>query len=317
METVADNSEGPLTWPNASPAGPGAAPGPGAKPLIGMCDAARCLQVTHHPQHRAVWADSAERSRRLLTALPRSQRDARARVQADVDRSLHVVGRHRPGGHARGGVIVPRISADGRARNEQAVRVAMDRLLRGEVPAGGHVDLKTLVAEAGIPRTGFYAKRNRDGTVRRGPYQHLAEEFDRRLQRLREVGMVPDPRDSQIERQRQANDALRERLRRRDAEIAELKAFRQRTLSQLAAQDAELQRLRGQLQAGVRRLRPPEPDPAGPCGWDRRTRQFSPCRRPLLHSVVGTDRFQVTRKTGQPISVRHAAGSLVSRGLTT
>ncbi|MGC0406711.1 hypothetical protein RKD27_009355 [Streptomyces sp. SAI-126] len=36
-----------------------------------------------------------------------------------------------------------------------------------------------------------------------------------------------------------------------------------------------------------------------------------------LLKTLTEDRFQVTRKTGQPISVRHAAGSLVSRGPTT
>jgi hypothetical protein len=51
-----------------------------------------------------------------------------------------------------------------------------------------------------------------------------------------------------------------------DTEIAELKAFRQRTLSQIAAQDAELQRLRRQLESGVvRRLPTPGQVPYGPC----------------------------------------------------
>lgn len=64
---------------------------------------------------------------------------------------------------------MPRISTETRTRNEEAIRAAMDRLLRGELPPGGRCDIKTLAAEAGVPRTGFYAKRNRDGSDRRGP----------------------------------------------------------------------------------------------------------------------------------------------------
>ncbi|WP_331000704.1 hypothetical protein [Streptomyces luteolifulvus] len=93
-----------------------------------------------------------------------------------------------------------RISDETRARNEQAIRPAMDRMLRGELPPGGKCDLKTLAAEAGVTRTGFYPKKNRDGTERPGPYQHLAEEFERRLQALQDAGQVPDLRAAQIER---------------------------------------------------------------------------------------------------------------------
>ena len=95
-----------------------------------------------------------------------------------------------------------RLAGPDMARNEQAVRAAMDRLLRGDLPAGGRCDLKTLAAAAGVSRTGFYARTNRDGTVRPGPYQHLAEEFERRLRALVEAGEVVDPRAAQIERLR-------------------------------------------------------------------------------------------------------------------
>ncbi|MFE2746281.1 hypothetical protein ACFXKS_24045 [Streptomyces scopuliridis] len=53
------------------------------------------------------------------------------------------------------------LSSTERRRNEEAIRAAMGRLLRGEVPPGGRCDLKTLVAEAGINRTGFYPKKDR------------------------------------------------------------------------------------------------------------------------------------------------------------
>lgn len=150
---------------------------------------------------------------------------------------------------------MPRISTETRTRNEEAIRAAMDRLLRGELPPGGRCDIKTLAAEAGVPRTGFYAKRNRDGSDRRGPYQHLVEEFERRLKAMQHAGAMPDPRDRQIARLKEDNGILRARVSTRNTEIADLKEFRKRALSQIAAQHAELERLRRQLADGtVRRL---------------------------------------------------------------
>jgi hypothetical protein len=35
----------------------------------------------------------------------------------------------------------------------------MDRLLGGDIPAGGRCDIKTLASEAGVDRTAFYGKR--------------------------------------------------------------------------------------------------------------------------------------------------------------
>ncbi|MEU3566998.1 hypothetical protein AB0E96_01005 [Kitasatospora sp. NPDC036755] len=141
-----------------------------------------------------------------------------------------------------------RISDETRTRNEQAIRGAMDRLLRGELPPGGKADLKTLAAEAGVTRTGFYPKKNRDGTTRPGPYQHLAEEFERRLKALQDAGEIPDPRDGQIARLKAANAELRERLTRRDATITELTVFQTLALSRLAAQHDEITRLRKALE---------------------------------------------------------------------
>jgi hypothetical protein len=76
----------------------------------------------------------------------------------------------------------------------------MDRILRGELPPGGKCDLKTRAAEAGVTRTGCYPKKNRPGIERPGPYQHLAEDVERRLKALRDAGQVPDPRTAQFER---------------------------------------------------------------------------------------------------------------------
>lgn len=143
-----------------------------------------------------------------------------------------------------------RISDQTRVRNENAIRAAMDRLLRGDLPPGGKCDLKTLAHEAGVPRTGFYPKKNRDGTTRPGPYQHLAEEFQRRLQALQDAGKSVDLRVAQIERLKASVTELENRVARRDETIATLKQFQQQALSRLAAQHDEIMRLRYQASAG-------------------------------------------------------------------
>ncbi|MFD8666977.1 hypothetical protein ACFV1U_16490 [Streptomyces microflavus] len=142
-----------------------------------------------------------------------------------------------------------RINEDTKRRNREAIREAMGRLLAGDLPAGGKCDLKTLAAMAGVNRTAFYPKKDRDGTVRPSPYQHLAEEFERRLQALQEAGEVVDPRVAQIERLKSQVAALNERVARRDAELADLAAFKTLAVSRLAAQHDEITRLREQSQA--------------------------------------------------------------------
>ncbi|MEU0721774.1 hypothetical protein ABZ498_31925 [Streptomyces lavendulocolor] len=142
-----------------------------------------------------------------------------------------------------------RISDETRRDNEAAIRHVMDRLLAGDVPAGSKCDIKTLAAQAGVARTGFYPKKNRDGSPRPGPYQHLAEEFERRLAGLRETGVIPDPRAAQIERLKEQVSGLKERLAARDAQIDGLTDFRGRALSQIAAQRMEIERLRDALAA--------------------------------------------------------------------
>lgn len=149
-----------------------------------------------------------------------------------------------------------RISDSDRARNEEAIRAGIDRLLRGELPPGGKCDLKTLALESGVTRTGFYPKKNRDGTTRPGPYQHLAEEFERRLTALQQAGEIVDPRDAQIERLKAQVAGLKERVTKRDEVVAELTEFKTAAISQLAAQHDEITRLREQTAAleNVRRL---------------------------------------------------------------
>ncbi|MFE5893210.1 hypothetical protein ACFQ6E_30300 [Streptomyces sp. NPDC056462] len=151
---------------------------------------------------------------------------------------------------------MPRISDADRARNEEAIRTAMDRLLRGELPPGGKCDLKTLAAEAGVTRTSFYPKKNRDGTTRPGPYQHLGEEFERRLKAQLDAGKIPDPRTAQIDRLKAQVTDLKERVAKRDEALAELTAFKTLAVSRLTAQHEEIERLREQAAAvgNVRRL---------------------------------------------------------------
>jgi hypothetical protein len=137
---------------------------------------------------------------------------------------------------------VGRLTSAARARAEQDIQAAIDRLLRGEIPPGGRCDIKTLAAAAGVTRTGFYPK---DGKP--GPYQHLADEFHHRLAALRGTGSSPDPRDAQIRRLKDSNDTLTRRLAEKDTQLAELTSFQRQALSQLTAQHDEIQQLRDHI----------------------------------------------------------------------
>ncbi|MGY3064560.1 integrase [Streptomyces sp. TE3672] len=61
------------------------------RPLIGMCDSARCPQATHHPGHRPVWAEHADRTKIFLGQLGATRKTERTRLQADFDRAIRVV----------------------------------------------------------------------------------------------------------------------------------------------------------------------------------------------------------------------------------
>ena len=65
----------------------------GDRPLIGMCDSARCPQATHHPCHRPVWAGHAENTQTFLGQLGRAQKTEKARLQAEYDRAARVLAR--------------------------------------------------------------------------------------------------------------------------------------------------------------------------------------------------------------------------------
>jgi hypothetical protein len=132
-----------------------------------------------------------------------------------------------------------RLTDADKARNEAAIRAAIDRLLRGQLPPGGRLDIKTLAAEAGVTRTGFYPKGER-----LGPYQHLAAEFERRLAALRDAGEIPDPREAQITRLQEHAEHQRVRIVALEAQLAELTEFKTLAISRLSAQHEEILRLR-------------------------------------------------------------------------
>lgn len=128
-----------------------------------------------------------------------------------------------------------RISAAQRTETENRIRAAMDRLLRGEIPADGNCDIKTLAREAGVDRTALYGQR---------PYAHLREEFEQRLERLRQAGETPDPHATHINRLKNEVAELKARQTRADRLIEELTDLRSQALSRLAAQHEEIVRLR-------------------------------------------------------------------------
>lgn len=61
------------------------------RPMIGMCDSARCPQATHHQHHRPVWAEHADRTKTFLGQLGKTRTTERTRLQADYDRAVRVI----------------------------------------------------------------------------------------------------------------------------------------------------------------------------------------------------------------------------------
>ncbi|WP_404954471.1 hypothetical protein [Streptomyces sp. 147326] len=68
----------------------GTTPKADSKPMVGMCDSARCSQATHHPCHREVWQSSHDSQKVFLRTIGRNK-VAKAALQADVDRSRRVL----------------------------------------------------------------------------------------------------------------------------------------------------------------------------------------------------------------------------------
>jgi hypothetical protein len=61
------------------------------RPLIGMCDSARCPQATHHQIHRPVWTEHAERTKTFLGQLGKTRTTERDRLTSDYTRTLRVI----------------------------------------------------------------------------------------------------------------------------------------------------------------------------------------------------------------------------------
>ncbi|MFF2808259.1 hypothetical protein ACFVT2_14020 [Streptomyces sp. NPDC058000] len=141
-----------------------------------------------------------------------------------------------------------RFSAVQHTENENRIRAAMDRLLRGEIPPGGKCDIKTLANEAAVDRTAFYGTR---------PYSHLRVEFEQCLNAMHQAGEIPDPREAQIVRLKAENTKLRERLAQSEQTVDELSDFRGHALARLAAQHEEIVHLRQTAAAASRVVRLP------------------------------------------------------------
>lgn len=60
------------------------------RPLVGMCDSARCPQATHHPCHRPAWAAQAT-TVDIFISNPRIPKGEKARLLPERDRALAVV----------------------------------------------------------------------------------------------------------------------------------------------------------------------------------------------------------------------------------
>lgn len=61
------------------------------KPLIGMCDAARCPQATHHARHRDTWSEAVKSTTTFLGSLSKTQKTERQRLQSELSRAQRVI----------------------------------------------------------------------------------------------------------------------------------------------------------------------------------------------------------------------------------
>ncbi|MEV6909197.1 hypothetical protein [Amycolatopsis sp. NPDC051071] len=131
-----------------------------------------------------------------------------------------------------------RLDQQTRTQKEATIRAAMDRLLRGELPPGGKCDVKTLAA-SGITRAALYST-----------HLHLKEEFERRRDKLRDTGVIADPRERQIERLKDQIASLKKRVAAQEQQNADLISFQVQAVSRLTAQHEEIIRLRAALASG-------------------------------------------------------------------
>ena len=79
------------------------------RPLLGMCDAARCPQATFDASHRPVWAKTVEQNTVFLGQISRGRPAEKTRLRADIDRASRIVAAidaaHGPARDAQGGDV--------------------------------------------------------------------------------------------------------------------------------------------------------------------------------------------------------------------
>lgn len=61
------------------------------KPMIGMCDAARCPQATHHARHRDKWSQAVQSTTTFLGSLSKTQKTERQRLQSELSRAQRII----------------------------------------------------------------------------------------------------------------------------------------------------------------------------------------------------------------------------------
>lgn len=105
-----------------------------------------------------------------------------------------------------------RLSPEQRDQIQRRIRAAIDRLLAGQIPAGGACDVKTLAREAGISRASLYRT-----------WGALKDEFEKRRAAAWAAGQEPDPRKARIARLRDLNQRLTGKLARTHTEFNQLK----------------------------------------------------------------------------------------------
>lgn len=59
--------------------------------MIGMCDAARCPQATHHARHRDTWSEALQSTTTFLGLLSKTHKTERQRLQAELSRAQQVI----------------------------------------------------------------------------------------------------------------------------------------------------------------------------------------------------------------------------------
>jgi len=142
----------------------------------------------------------------------------------------------------QGRPITMALSQEQREQAVRRVRAAIDRLLAGQIPAGGACDVKTPAREAGISRASLHRT-----------WGHLKDEFEQRRAAARAAGQQPGPREARMARLPDLNERLTSKLARTNAEFTGLKAKHSLLLSVLAARDDALERLRRELTEADRR----------------------------------------------------------------